>query len=159
MDNEKQHGFLNKYNRDYYGGGLMLLLGLGAVWEGTSYRIGTLVRMGPGFFPVALGVLLSLTGIFIMLGAAASVPDGKDENLRPEWRGWSCISLSIVAFVLFGHYGGLLPATFAVVFISAMGDRENTWKSAFLLALAMCAICTLVFWYGLKVQFPLFQWG
>jgi hypothetical protein len=161
MENEKQYGFLNKHNRDYYGGGLMLLFGLGAIWEGMSYRIGTLVRMGPGFFPVALGVILALTGVAIMIGAAAAaaVPGEKEENLRPEWRGWICISLSIVAFVVLGKYGGLIPATFAVVFISAMGDRQNTIKSALLLSTVMCGVCVLVFWYALQVQFPLFQWG
>lgn len=166
MDKGKQYGFINKHNRDYYGGGLMLLFGLGAIWEGMSYRIGTLVRMGPGFFPVALGVILALTGVAIMIGAAASAvaeteaEAGKEEkNLPPEWRGWICISLSIVAFVVFGQYGGLVPATFAVVFISALGDRQNTVKGAFLLAIVMCVLCVAIFWYALQVQFPLFQWG
>lgn len=155
------HSFINKYNRDYYGGGLMLLFGVSAIWAGMSYRIGSLVRMGPGFFPVALGVILALTGVAIMIGAAAAaaVPGEKEENLRPEWRGWICISLSIVAFVILGEYGGLLPATFAVVFISALGDRQNTIKSALLLSIVMCALCVVIFWYALQVQFPLFRWG
>ena len=152
--------FLNQTNRDYYGGGLMLLFGLGAAFQGQQYHIGNLGSMGPGFFPVALGVLLALTGAAIMLGAATAVKEQREEQHLPaEWRGWFCISLSIVAFVFFGRYGGLLPATFSVVFIAALGDRENTLKSAFVLALAMCAICAVVFWYALKVQFPLFQWG
>jgi hypothetical protein len=164
MENEKQYGFINKHNRDYYGGGLMLLFGLGAVWEGMSYRIGSLGRMGPGFFPVALGVILALTGVAIMIGAAAAAAEPgkeneKEENLRPEWRGWICISASIIAFVILGHWGGLLPATFAVVFISAMGDRQNTIKSAFILSVVMCILCAAIFWYALQVQFPLFQWG
>ena len=142
----------------------MLLFGLSAVWAGTSYRIGSLERMGPGFFPVALGVILALAGVAIMIGAAANaIAEGKEENkeanLRPEWRGWICISLSIVAFVILGKYGGLVPATFGIVFISAMGDRQNTVKNALILAAAMCLVCVLIFWYALQVQFPLFQWG
>jgi hypothetical protein len=161
MEKEKQYGFLNAHNRDYYGGGLMLLFGLGAIYEGMSYRIGSLVRMGPGFFPVALGVILALIGVAIMLGARAdaSAVAEKEENLRPEWRGWICISLGIMAFVLIGQYGGLVPATFAVVFISALGDRQNTIKSALILSLVMCVVCVAVFWYALQVQFPLFRWG
>jgi hypothetical protein len=168
MENQKRHGFINRHNRDYYGGGLMLLFGLAAIWTGMSYRIGSLERMGPGFFPVALGVILALTGVAIMIGAAANaIAEGKEEdkeggkeaNLRPEWRGWICISLSIVAFVILGKYGGLVPATFGIVFISAMGDRQNTVKSALILAAAMCLVCVAIFWYALQVQFPLFQWG
>lgn len=155
------HSFINKYSKDYYGGALMILLGLGAVLQGMTYQVGTLQRMGPGFFPVALGALLTLTGAIIALTAKAAVvdADGDKTPLAPEWRGWICISLSIVAFVILGKYGGLVPATFAIVFISAMGDRQNTLKSALILSLAMVAVCITVFWWALQMQFPLFQWG
>jgi nitrogen fixation-related uncharacterized protein len=115
--------------------------------------------MGPGFFPVALGTLLILVGAAIALTAQRQPTQGDKKQLKPEWRGWACITLSIVAFIVLGKYGGLLPATFAVVFISAMGDRQNTIKSALTLALAMVAVCAVVFWWALNMQFPLFQWG
>ncbi|QRX81086.1 tripartite tricarboxylate transporter TctB family protein [Glaciimonas sp. PAMC28666] len=150
---------INKYNKDYYGGGLMMLLGLGAVVQGRTYNIGTLSKMGPGFFPVALGTLLMLVGAAIALTAKNSASAAEEKYVRPEWRGWICIALSIVAFVVLGKYGGLLPATFAIVFIAAMGDRKNSLKSAFLLSSAMVAVCVVIFWWALKLQFPLFQWG
>ena len=37
--------------KDYYGGALMVLIGLGAIYGGSDYHIGTLSHMGPGFFP------------------------------------------------------------------------------------------------------------
>lgn len=146
----------NKRTRDYVGGALMVLLGLGAIWQGTTYKIGTLSRMGPGFFPVALGTILALSGVAIAISAKFAEPAGEEKTLPPEWRGWFCIGLSIVAFCVLGKYGGLLPATFAVVFISALGDRENTLKSALLLALAIMAVCLIVFSWALKLPFPLF---
>src|SRR5665213_1588605 len=81
---------ITKYNKDYYGGGLMLLLGLGAMFQGSQYPIGSLSRMGPGFFPVALGAILALTGVAIAARAKASVPEGEETVLPPEWRGWIC---------------------------------------------------------------------
>lgn len=152
-------GFINKHNRDYYGGALMLLLGLGALFQGMTYQVGTLSHMGPGFFPTALGAILALIGLIIIVTAKSSIPEGEEVYLPPEWRGWICIVLSIVAFVVLGIYGGLLPATFAVVFISALGDRQNTVKRAFVLALALTAIGVVVFWWALQMQFPLFRWG
>ena len=77
----------------------------------------------------------------------------------PDIRGSVCILLGILAFLLLGHYGGLLPATFAIVFISALGDRSNRVKHALLLAVAMSVIATAVFWWALQLQMPLFQWG
>jgi hypothetical protein len=114
--------------------------------------------MGPGFFPVSVGAIVAFMGVLIALGARGQTED-EAEYLPPEWRGWICIVLSIVAFVVIGKFGGLLPATFAIVFISALGDRDNTIKGALILALAMCAICVVVFWWALQLQFPLFVWG
>lgn len=154
----------NINRKDYYGGALMVLIGLGAIYGGTDYHIGTLGHMGPGFFPAALGGLLALTGVLIAISARSgdSTPpapgDGHAHGL-PDMRGSACILLGILAFLLLGHYGGLLPATFAIVFISALGDRKNTIKQAILLSLAMSAIAIVVFWWALQLQLPLFRWG
>jgi hypothetical protein len=151
-------GLRRKRHKDYLGGALMGLLGLGVVLKSTSYKMGTLTRMGPGYFPVALGVILILMGLAIAITARFAA-DGEEKALPPEWRGWLCIALSIIAFVVLGKYGGLLPATFAIVFISALGDRDNTLKAALILALAIVTVCVVVFWWALQLQFPLFGWG
>jgi hypothetical protein len=57
--------------RDFYAGGLMILIGLFIALKGTTYRAGTLMHMGPGFLPTALGVLLVLLGIAIAAAALA----------------------------------------------------------------------------------------
>ncbi len=148
----------NKRKRDYVGGALMIALGVAAMVQGSSYRMGTLSSMGPGFFPVALGAILALTGLAIAITARFAEYEGEEAPLPPEWRGWFCIGAGVVAFVVLGAYGGLLPATFAIVFISALGDRQNTIKSATVLALAVVAVCIVVFWWALQLQFPLFDW-
>jgi len=154
----------HKFKKDYYGGALLVLVGLAAVYAGVDYRVGQLAHMGPGFFPVALGALLALTGLLIAISArgdkpaADAVSHGHPTGM-PDLRGGICIILGILAFLLLGVYGGLLPATFAIVFISALGDRDNTLLEALLLSLAMVVIAVIVFWWALKLQLPLFQWG
>jgi hypothetical protein len=149
------------FNKDYYGGILMLLVGAGAVYQGVDYQVGTLTSMGPGYFPVAVGAVLAAMGMLIALGGTRSgiAAAGDAAAHGPEWRGWSCIVLSAIAFIVLGRWGGLAPASFAVVFIAALGDRQNTIKSALLLALAMVAVCAIVFSWALQLQFPLFRWG
>jgi len=155
--------FLAGYRRDYYGGALMVLIGLSAVVQGASYKVGTLTRMGSGFFPVALGVLLIILGVLIGGNARRGQPairqpvePGDDGHAGPEWRGWICILAGIGSFAVIGPYAGLLPATFTTVFISALGDRDNTWLSALVLAVVMTVIAYGVFWYALQLQIPLF---
>ena len=149
----------SKRSRDYAGGMLMTAIGLAAAFQGSSYQLGTLERMGPGFFPTALGVILAAVGLAIAVSARFTRYEGELEVLAPEWRGWFCIIGALVAFVVLGKYGGLLPATFAIVFISALGDRQNTFLGAVLLALASVVVAIVIFWWALQMQFPLFQWG
>ena len=151
--------------RDYYAGALMVLVGLYAVAQGAAYGTGTLTAMGPGFFPVALGVILALIGLAIAGTArrprtGATLHDGMPtEDAGPEWRGWICILTGVASFPVLGRWGGLLPATFAITFISALGDRDNGLLSALLLALAMSAVAAVVFWWALDLQLPPFTWG
>ena len=146
-------------NKDYYGGALMIAIGLAAIIQGRQYPIGTLSRMGPGFFPVALGAILAFTGLAIVVSARFAARKAEETALPPEWRGWLCIGLSIIAFVVLGRYGGLVPATFAIVFIAALGDRQNTILAATVLALSIVVICIAVFWWALQMNFALFAWG
>lgn len=151
--------YVNAKRRDYYAGMLMVAIGLGAIYNGVRYNIGSLTQMGSGFFPAAIGAGLVFVGIGIAVGAALSPPAQGERKLPFEYKAWVCIIGSIVAFIVLGTYGGLVPATFAIVFISALGDRGNTIWRALLLAVAMTVLCVAVFWWGLSLQFPLFQWG
>jgi Tripartite tricarboxylate transporter TctB family len=149
----------SKTRRDTLGGILMVLLGVGAVIEGQLFRVGTLARMGPGFFPVAVGVILAAVGVLIVIAARLSAPSESRPALPAEWWSWLLICLSIVSFVVVGTYGGLVPATIAIVAISAFADRTNTIKGTLVLSLALTIVAVVVFWWLLKMQLPLFRWG
>lgn len=153
------HDFVKRLRKDHYGGALMFAIGVGAALQGGTYKMGTLGRMGPGYFPTALGIILALVGAAIFAMAGVGAPPPQKKRLPPEWKAWFCICASVVAFVVIGIYGGLVPATFAVVFISALADRQNTVKNAALLSAAMVVISVIVFWWALQLAFPLFRWG
>lgn len=146
--------------RDFYAGGLMILLGLGIALKGATYRSGTLMHMGPGFLPTALGILLVLIGIAI--GATALGPSEGDQAIlppNPQWWAWFCILMSPILFILFGRYFGMIPGTFACVFIAAQGDRNRTWKSTIILATVVTAFGVGLFSYFLQVPMPILTWG
>lgn len=148
--------------RDFYAGGLMVLLGLGIALKGATYRAGTLMHMGPGFLPTALGILLIIIGITI--GATALAPgesDGHDQSILPEhpqWWAWLCILLSPIFFIFFGRYFGMAPATFSCVLIAALGDKTATWRSSIILAAVVTVFGVGLFSYFLQVPMPIFTW-
>jgi hypothetical protein len=150
--------FLLRIKRDYYAGALMVLIGAVAVNESRGYQLGTLQKMGPGYFPVMLGSLLMLLGVLI--AGTASTGDVEAEALpHAEWRGWAAIVASPILFVLFGKFFGLLPATFACVFIAALGDRDMTPRGAAILSSCVTIFGILLFSYLLKVSMPILKWG
>jgi uncharacterized membrane protein YhdT len=146
-----------KLKRDYYAGGLMLLLGVGAAVTGSGYKFGSLARMGPGFMPVVLGVVLAFLGILIAGTAlASSEPDDKKflpDN--PQWFGWLCILGGPVLFIILGQYAGMIPAIFACVFVCALGDHTATYKSSAILAAGVTVFGVVLFHYLLSIPFPL----
>ena len=155
-------------SKDHMGSALLIALGIGVLGLGVTYRIGNLNRMGAGFIPVVLGALLILVGLAI---GATAAPAGRETPSSghahghgaaatgPEWRGWLCILGGVVSFVVLGQFGGLVPATFASVFISALGDRQSTLKAAAVLATIIDVFGVIIFHYGLSLQLPLFHWG
>jgi putative Ca2+/H+ antiporter (TMEM165/GDT1 family) len=146
--------------RDFYAGGLMVLIGAGIALKGSTYRAGTLMHMGPGFLPTALGIIMVMLGIAI---AVASLSSGEDEDQRilpehPQWWAWLCILMSPVAFILLGRYFGLAPGTFFCVLVAALGDRTATWLSSVVLSAVVTIFGVGLFSYFLQVPLPVFTW-
>ena len=148
-----------KLKRDYYAGGLMLVLGVGAAVIGAGYKVGTLARMGPGFMPVALGSVLAFLGILIA-GTALASSEPDDKNFlpdNPQWFGWLCILGGPVLFIILGLYGGMIPAVFACVFVCALGDKTATYKSSAILAAGVTVFGVILFHYLLNIPFQLLR--
>lgn len=148
-------------HRDYYAGALMTLIGVLAGYVATTYDLGTLREMGPGFFPLVLSALIAALGVAIAATAGKPTPEdaygpmAHAHRVGVDLRGWSAILAGVVAFIALGAWAGMAPATFACVFISALGDRQNTWRSAALLAFGLTAFAIVVLAWGLRVQMPI----
>ncbi len=149
--------------RDFYAGGLMLLLGLGVALKGSTYRAGTLMHMGPGFLPTTLGIILVLLGIAIAAASLAPADPGSDEGqsilpAQPQWWAWFCILMSPICFIFFGRYFGMAPATFSCVLMAALGDKDATWRGSIVLATVVTVFGVGLFSYFLQVPMPIFTW-
>ncbi len=145
--------------RDFWAGVLMITFGLVMSLKGPTYSVGTLMHMGPGFLPTALGVILIGIGIAISM-TAVTVPDHEDEDIlppEPQWFAWACILLSPIAFIIFGSIGGLAPATFMCVFVAALGDKKATWAGTIGLSLLICVFGVLLFHFVLQIPMPVLK--
>ena len=155
-------GFLSPRQRDLVSGTLCIVGGIGVLIEARKDSIGTLDRLGPGFYPAVLGVLLVLVGGLIiattLLAAPRSDDGAHDTVVAPDWRGCACITGGVVAFVVFAWLMGLASAIFACVVVGALGDRTATLRGSVILSMGMAIAGTVLFGFLLGINMPLWQW-
>jgi putative tricarboxylic transport membrane protein len=153
--------------RDYFAGLLVCSVAIFMGYFATTYNVGSIRNIGPGFFPFFLSIALFIVGLLIAVNAAPnSAPVSSDtESLDhfaegasqyPDIRGGIAIVLGMVAFVLLTQTLGFVAGTFACVFIAALGDRSASLLGSVLLA-ALVTVCGAgIFIYFLKLNLPLF---
>jgi Tripartite tricarboxylate transporter TctB family len=141
--------------KDFLAGLVFLAFGWGAMAHARLYEIGTLMRMGPGWFPAALGVILALFGVFLM-ARGIGWPDKAPGPVAWGWRAPACIVGSMAAFGFLMPRAGLVPALVVMFFLAALGGREFRWREVLVLTLVMSALAVGVFVYLLKLPFQLF---
>ena len=137
---------------DVAGGLVLAALGLAAcLWAVAHHDLGTLRRMGPGFFPAGLGALLAVLGLIVALPAlrrAATAP-----RVEP----WA--ALAVLAAILIFGLGlmrlGLVGATAASVLVATLPAPHPGWRWRIVLAVAVTALTVLVFSLGLRMTIPL----
>jgi len=139
-------------NKDFLAGLLFLILGGFAVAVASNYPMGSTMRMGPGYFPTALGVILCLFGVYLMV---RGIRTGGKMARGWAWRPLAFITLSIVLFGFLLDRAGMIPALVAMFFAAAAAGRDFRFKEVLLLTVLMGAFAAAVFLYGLKLPYPL----
>lgn len=142
---------LDTDKRELAGALLLMTLGMAAMAGG--------VRHGPGLLLATLGAGLMLWSLLLIAIPRAQQRPARREAIAPQWRAWSCVIGGVMAFVLLDRHVGLVPATFCLVFIAALGDQRNPPRAAGLLAAGVCTVVTGVFGWLVQIQAPLFVWG
>jgi hypothetical protein len=153
--------------KDFWGGVLFIALGLAfaAIAHGVSlgeqrllagYPMGTPARMGPGFFPFWLGVILVVLGAVMSVGAARAPGRSRESRLeRFHWKELSFVLGSICLFGLLLQPLGMLLAGMILVLGASLGSATFDLRRSMLLGLFLVAFCTVVFVMGLKLPIPL----
>jgi len=141
-------------NNDFWGGVMLILMGAGAVIIARNYHFGSVLRMGPGFFPTILGVILIMFGLAIMIKGLI-----KGEKIRGlvSWRALILLSLSLILFGILIERAGLLPALAALIFCSAYASKEFKLLEVFLLVGVLILISVSLFVWGLGLPFTLIK--
>ena len=150
-----------KSQRDFFSGVMFTVVGVAFAWGATNYSIGTGARMGPGYFPLMLGILLAILGIIgIFSSLVVETVDGEPVG-KIAWRPLVfIIGANLVFGVLLAGVAswglpamGLIAGTYALVIIASLAGTTFSLKLALILATILAIGSYLTFIVGLKLQF------
>jgi hypothetical protein len=143
-----------KNRKDFWAG--MMFIAFGAIFAGYGmrYPIGTAAKMGPGYFPLALSVIVILLGTFISLGSL-SVKTTEEKVDKFDWPVMFVVTASVVLFSYLLKPLGLITSLFILIALSSYASHEFSLKSTLINAAILIGICLLVFIWALKLPFTL----
>lgn len=148
--------------KDFFSGLMFTCVGGAFALVASNYEIGSGAKMGPGYFPLILGILLALLGMAIAANALLSPTKDGEKIGRFAWKPLIFI---ISANLVFGACIGGLPAIglpplgliagiYLLTFIAANGGEEFKFREVLIVASILAIMSYLAFVVLLKLQFP-----
>jgi hypothetical protein len=122
-------------------------------YQSFGLELGTAFRMGPGYFPLILALILTLLGVVVLVQATRM----KGEPVGPlALRGMLFILPAPVFFGLTVRGLGFVPSLFFTALIAAFASTRMKAPMAFLLAAGITLFSVAVFSYALGLPFERF---
>jgi len=151
---------ITKAPRDLGTSFVLVLIGATGLYFGAELTMGTAGRMGPGYFPRLLSLIVAI-GTFIGL-VALSTPGPSIE--APKFRPMAFVLASIIIFGYmmngFTIAGvavpgvGLFVTAVVIVLVAALARREFALRESLLLGIGLSIGTVLIFVYGLGQALP-----
>lgn len=140
--------------KDFLSGLMFVAFGLAALYFGQRLAVGTPVRMGPGYVPRMLSLILLALGAVVCIVALVS---GSEPVERPKWKPITLVTIGIVCFGLLFERAGLIPALIVLVMIASLAGEEFKLIEVIGNIVVLSILCTLVFKVGLGMNISVVQ--
>jgi hypothetical protein len=143
-------------NADFWAGVMFIIFGAAAVYMSRDYPMGSAMRMGPGYFPHYLGVLMILFGLGI---GGRGLLKGSNEIGPWAFKPIIVLSVGVVVFGLLIERVGFVLALIALVILSTLAGRESIrWLELLIVTVVLVVGAVAVFIYGIGLPYQLFWW-
>jgi hypothetical protein len=142
-----------KNRKNFCAGLLYALTGAGFAIGAGNYKVGDAARMGPGWFPLWLGIILAAIGIAVLIGSV-SAKAARESLPRMDVRAIAWILGSLIAFGIALPWLGLVVSLIGLVVISSLASHEFEWKGTLINAVFLTALSMAAFIFGLHLQIP-----
>lgn len=141
-----------KSPKDFWAGVLFVSIGLFAIVIGSNYTLGTAARMGPGYFPRILGILLVALGAMIAI-RGVRVPG---DPVPPfKWRPTLVVLGSVVLYGIIIQSIGVAISTVILIVSASAASHEFRFRESVIAGVLLSALAVFVFIVGLGLQLPI----
>ena len=142
--------------QDFVTGLLFIVVGIGGLWIGADYAMGTAQRPGTGVLPRILS--WCLIGCGGLLWIKAFLSDGPDLGAL-AWRPLIMITLALIAFSVLIDRAGLVVAMLVSMTLAAFGTPQTRWGEYALFSVIMIIIGVGMFIWGLGMPVRALPWN
>ncbi|HEX2884617.1 MAG TPA: tripartite tricarboxylate transporter TctB family protein [Candidatus Limnocylindria bacterium] len=139
--------------KDILAGALFVALGLAFSFGSLAYDIGTPLRMGAGFFPLVVGIVLVGFGIAVVVKGLLA---GEGDSLGGfDLRAVVFITAALLFFAFTVRGLGVAPALFGGILLASLGRSRTRVHEALLIALGLTVLSIVIFVVLLRLRLPL----
>ncbi len=141
---------MNRFlSKDFLSGLMFIGFGLIALYFGQKLALGTTVRMGPGYVPRMLALIMMGLGLLICVIALVA---GGEAVEKPKWKPITLVTIGILCFAFLFERAGLLPALIVLILIASLAGEEFKLTEVIGNMVMLAIVCTLVFKVGLGMN-------
>jgi hypothetical protein len=140
---------------DVLAGAIFVLIGGAFAVGSLGYELGSPLRMGPGYFPLLVGVVLAALGLAIVVKGLIA---GEVRSFGPvPWRAITAIVAAVLFFGLTVERLGFVPTAAVTALLTTLASTRVRPLTAVAVAAGLTVASTLIFVVGLQLRIPL--WG
>lgn len=140
--------------KDVAAGAIYIAFGAAFSLGALNYNMGDAARMGPGWFPFWIGVLMVAVGAATAAGGMRARA-AEDPLKKPELRTLSWIIGAVILFGLLLQPLGMVLALAVLVVVSSLASHEFGWKGTLANTVILIAFSIGAFIKGINLQIPL----
>lgn len=137
--------------RDFYAGLMFMVIGGAFTVLAQQYKLGTAAKMGPGYFPTVLGIILFILGAIVLAGALKK----KAPILKVDTFQFDVLGYILGAIILFGlalPHLGFVVSLAILILISARASHEFSWRVSIISVIVLAIASWAIFIKGIQLQ-------
>lgn len=139
--------------KDIVAGAIFIALGLAFALGALSYNLGDPLRMGPGYMPLVLGLILTGLGVGVVIKGVVA---GEGDDIgRVEWRAIVLIVAALLFFGLTVRGLGVAGALLGTTLLAALARGRTSPVEAVAVAVGLTVLSVVLFIFVLQLRLPL----